>query len=52
VKHYGWAVSPEELRHKYSRYLELDPEGRWGSLEQYQSILDERPHLIEWKEVL
>ncbi|AWV35702.1 glycosyltransferase [Paenibacillus odorifer] len=50
VKHYGWAISPEELRRKYSRYLELDPEGRWGSLEQYESILDEQPHLVEWQE--
>lgn len=52
VKHYGWAISPEELRRKYSRYLELDPEGRWGSLEQYESILDEQPHLVEWQEEL
>lgn len=50
VKHYGWAVPPEELRQKYERYLELDPEGRWGSLEQYRSILDENPRVIEWKE--
>lgn len=50
VKHYGWAVSAEERYEKYLRYMASDPNGRWGSLEQYQSILDEHPQLIEWKE--
>ncbi|OXM85068.1 glycosyltransferase [Paenibacillus rigui] len=50
VKHYGWAVSKEERHHKYLRYMERDPEGKWGSLDQYRSILDENPHLVEWKE--
>ncbi|OAB37902.1 glycosyltransferase [Paenibacillus glacialis] len=50
VKHYGWAVSKEELYEKYVRYMSNDPNGEWGSLEQYQSILDEHPTLIEWKE--
>lgn len=50
VKHYGWAVPKEQLRAKYLRYMEMDPEGVWGSLSQYRSILDEHPHLIEWKE--
>lgn len=42
--HYGWMRS-EDRRRKYERYMALDPDGRWGSLAQYQSILDERPHL-------
>lgn len=50
VKHYGWVLSPEELRRKYERYMDNDPEGRWGSLEQYRSILDEHPRLVEWQE--
>lgn len=50
VKHYGWALSPEELRRKYERYMDFDPEGLWGSLEQYRSILDEHPRLVEWQE--
>lgn len=50
VKHYGWAVSKEERYAKYLRYMEKDPHGSWGSLEHYRSILDENPHLVEWKE--
>ncbi|KWX84302.1 glycosyl transferase family 2 [Paenibacillus riograndensis] len=50
VKHYGWALPPEALREKYDRYMELDPAGKWGSLEQYASILDEKPRLVEWQE--
>ncbi|KIL40213.1 glycosyl transferase family 2 [Gordoniibacillus kamchatkensis] len=50
VKHYGWAVSQEELYRKYLRYMERDPNGEWGSLEQYRSILDENPNLVPWKE--
>ncbi|WP_256702151.1 glycosyltransferase [Paenibacillus sp. P32E] len=50
VKHYGWALPPEALRQKYERYMELDPEGKWGSLEQYRSILDDNPNLVEWQE--
>lgn len=51
VKHYGWAVSREELERKYRRYLERDPLGKWGSLSQYESILDENPNLVPWSEV-
>lgn len=50
VKHYGWAISKEERYRKYLRYMERDPEGQWGSLEQYQSILDENPNLVPWRE--
>ncbi|WP_282938433.1 glycosyltransferase family 2 protein [Paenibacillus sp. RC67] len=50
VKHYGWAVSDEELKRKYLRYMERDPLGKWGDLEQYHSILDPNPNLVAWKE--
>lgn len=52
IKHYGWAGSEEERYRKYLRYREHDPEGIWGSLAQYESILDPKPHLVEWKEEL
>ncbi|MEC0371483.1 glycosyltransferase [Paenibacillus chibensis] len=50
VKHYGWAVSREKLNEKYARYMERDPDGRWGSLAQYRSILDDNPRLVEWSD--
>lgn len=50
LKHFGWAK--EEYRvEKYRRYLELDPKGEFGSMEQYKSILDERPKLAKWHEL-
>ncbi len=50
VKHYGWAGTEEERYQKYLRYLAIDPDGRWGNVAQYQSILDRNPNLVEWKE--
>jgi hypothetical protein len=32
--------------------MEIDPEGRHGILEQYQSILDAQPNLVEYKTAL
>jgi glycosyltransferase involved in cell wall biosynthesis len=49
IKHYGWAC-PEDRLTKYQRYMELDPGARFGWEEQYNSILDENPHLIPWEE--
>jgi glycosyltransferase involved in cell wall biosynthesis len=49
IKHFGWA-SAKDREIKYERYMDLDPEGRFGWLEQYDSILDENPHLIHWRE--
>jgi len=49
VKHFGWA-SEESRRAKYARYKGLDPEGRFGSMEQYESILDQHPNLVRWQE--
>ncbi|WP_349410172.1 glycosyltransferase family 2 protein [Pseudalkalibacillus sp. SCS-8] len=49
LKHLGW-MRPEDRLEKYKRYMEADPKGIYGSLEQYLSILDENPHLVKWKE--
>ncbi|MCH5586716.1 glycosyltransferase family 2 protein [Shimazuella sp. AN120528] len=48
IKHLGWA-SPKDRKKKYDRYMELDPEGKFGWKEQYDSILDEQPYLIPWE---
>lgn len=50
VQHLGWAGNSEERMEKYKRYKELDPDGYWGSIKQYESILDPSPRLLEWKE--
>ncbi|WP_127531995.1 glycosyltransferase [Paenibacillus kobensis] len=50
AKHYGWAGSQEEREAKYERYKRMDPDGRWGSIDQYESILDPAPNLIRWSE--
>lgn len=49
VKHYGWA-SAEDRATKAQRYRELDPNAKYGWKRQYDSILDENPHLIAWVE--
>jgi len=49
LKHYGWA-NAEDRRHKYERYMLLDPDSRYGWKEQYESILDEKPNLVKWLE--
>jgi hypothetical protein len=49
VKHLGWSRAADRQA-KYKRYLANDPEGRWGSLAQYESILDRAPNLILWEE--
>lgn len=47
LKHLGW--STKQLREeKYKRYLKFDPEGKYGIMDQYMSILDEKPVLIPW----
>lgn len=50
VKHLGWAGNEQERFRKYKRYMELDPEGKWGTREHYESILDPSPRLLEWRE--
>lgn len=47
IKHLGW-VRPQDRLAKYYRYKQLDPNGIYGVLEQYRSILDPSPNLIEW----
>ena len=49
LKHYGWS-NPQDRINKYKRYQELDPGAKYGWKEQYESILDPNPHLVEWKE--
>ncbi|MDV4151961.1 glycosyltransferase [Clostridium sp. AL.422] len=48
LKHYGWSREEDRLE-KYNRYMKLDPEGKFGNLEQYKSILDKKPHLVKWE---
>jgi glycosyltransferase involved in cell wall biosynthesis len=47
LKHYGWA-NPEDRLAKFNRYMQLDSLGIYGSLFQYQSILDAHPNLCKW----
>ncbi|OME94851.1 MULTISPECIES: glycosyltransferase [Paenibacillus] len=49
LKHYGWAKSEYRIE-KFQRYMLLDPEAKFGWMEQYLSILDENPNLIPWIE--
>lgn len=45
--HMGWARQ-EDRRAKHARYQRLDPEGRFGVAEQYDSILDPAPNLVRF----
>ncbi|WP_031516893.1 glycosyltransferase family 2 protein [Desulfofalx alkaliphila] len=49
LKHLGWA-DPKYRAEKYHRYMKYDPQGKYGVMEQYQSILDPNPRLIRWEE--
>ncbi|MGL5381190.1 glycosyltransferase family 2 protein [Clostridium sp.] len=49
IKHYGWAKEEDRVN-KYKRYIELDPDGKYGSILQYKSILDKKPKLVMWNE--
>ncbi|MFC4777399.1 glycosyltransferase family 2 protein [Paenibacillus sp. GCM10023252] len=49
LRHLGWA-HPEHRAEKFKRYSQLDPEAKYGWKEQYNSILDENPHLVDWVE--
>ena len=49
LKHYGWAIE-DDRREKYDRYMKLDPDGKFGILGQYLSILDKEPNLVKWNE--
>ena len=49
LKHYGWSRLEDRIE-KYNRYMTLDPNGRYGILNQYNSILDHNPNLKKWEE--
>ncbi|MFE6078574.1 hypothetical protein ACFVQB_29420 [Paenibacillus sp. NPDC057886] len=49
MKYYGWARAEDRIR-KYERYQALDPDARYGWKEQYESILDAEPRLLQWSE--
>ncbi|MDR3587858.1 MAG: glycosyltransferase family 2 protein [Desulfosporosinus sp.] len=49
IKHYGWSKLEDRLQ-KYTRYKLYDPEGKYGNLGQYESILDPFPNLIKWSD--
>ncbi len=47
LKHLGW-MREEDRKLKYARYMELDPHGKFGNLDQYKSILDDNPVLVKF----
>lgn len=49
LKHLGWMKKKDRIN-KFTRYMALDPDGKYGSIEQYLAILDENPNLIKWEE--
>ncbi|MCE5171074.1 glycosyltransferase family 2 protein [Paenibacillus profundus] len=49
IQHFGWALAEDRCA-KYERYRCLDPDGTWGSMAQYESILDPDPLLLPWNE--
>ena len=48
IQHWGWAREADREA-KYKRYMEADPEGKSGSMAQYESILDPNPVLRRFK---
>ncbi|WP_394188553.1 glycosyltransferase [Paenisporosarcina quisquiliarum] len=49
LKHFGWARK-EDRHKKFERYMKLDGKGRYGIIEQYESILDKNPNLVLFDE--
>jgi glycosyltransferase involved in cell wall biosynthesis len=49
VKHFGWATKTDRAA-KYKRYKLLDADAKYGSREQYDSIMDTDPNLIKWED--
>lgn len=49
IKHLGW-LNPIDRIIKYRRYMEWDPEGKYGILGQYEAILDLNPNLVKWED--
>lgn len=48
VQHLGWSSAVDRAL-KYKRYKKLDPGAVYGIEQQYESILDQNPRLLEWK---
>lgn len=48
IKHMGWSTI-EDRQIKYERYMRADPEGKYGILEHYKSILDKNPNLVKYE---
>jgi len=44
IQHWGWST-PEDRQTKYERYIKADPDGEYGIIGQYLSILDDNPNL-------
>lgn len=49
VKHWGWSKEVDRVQ-KYHRYLINDPDGLYGNMKQYLSILDKKPNLMPYSE--
>lgn len=49
IQHLGWS-SLHDRKEKAKRYKQMDPEGKYGSISQYVSILDSNPSLVQWEE--
>jgi glycosyltransferase involved in cell wall biosynthesis len=47
VKHLGY-VKEEDRKKKYKSYMKLDPEGKYGIMKQYKSILDKNINLVDF----
>lgn len=49
ILHWGWAKEKDRFL-KYHRYLKLDGNGEYGIMEQYKSIIDDNPILINYEQ--
>ena len=47
IQHWGWAKESDRIQ-KYERYKRCDPEGKWGSNSQYESIIEPHPRLVRF----
>ena len=49
IKHMGWSTE-KDRKIKHDRYMKIDGNGVFGWLDQYKSILDKNPNLVELEE--
>jgi len=47
IMHMGYALESERIK-KHNRYMEIDPDGKNGILEQYKDILNDYPNLVRF----